>query len=75
MSLRVAVQFKALVSVRQLVKMSEWCSAAVAVARQHLAACAICGFGPRVSVVTLLGSWGGGETAPGELPPALEKAE
>lgn len=70
-----AEQFKALVSVRQLVKMSEWCSAAVAVARQHLAACAICGFSPRTSVVTLLGSWGGGETAPGELPPALEKAE
>lgn len=70
-----AEQFKALVSVRQLVKMSEWCSAAVAAARQHLAACAICGFSPRARVVTLLGSWGGGETAPGELPPALEKAE
>lgn len=70
-----AEQFKALVSVRQLVKMSEWCRAGVTVARQHLAACAICGFSPRARVVTLLGSWGGGETAPGELPPALEKAE
>lgn len=63
-----AEQFKALVLVRQLVKMSEWCRAGVAAARQHLAACAVCGFGPRASAVTLLGSWCGGEMAPGEFP-------
>jgi len=53
--LRGRSQFKALVLVRQLVKMSEWCRVCVAAAHQHLAACAVCGFVPRSNAVTLLG--------------------